>query len=137
MKQIQSLATRFGRRLRELRTSRGLTQEQLGKQARIDYKHLGAIERGAHTPSFEAIERLSRTLKVDYAAFFGPTGSATGDAEEQLKSLIGGVNQLDPESIELFLRDLLAALRKLQRASPENGDSVSLSRSGLRLPKSL
>src|SRR5689334_8200410 len=115
MKHNPSLASRFGKRLRELRSARGLTQEQLGRQARIDYKHLGAIERGAHTPSFEAIERLSKALKVDYVMFFTPNPTIPGDTEEQLKLTLQEHDRLKPAAVEQFLRDLLAAIRKLQR----------------------
>ncbi len=59
---MEPLATVFGRRLRLLRKANNLTQEQLGKKANIDYKHIGAIERGVKTPSFEAIERIAKAI---------------------------------------------------------------------------
>ncbi|HEB76530.1 MAG TPA: XRE family transcriptional regulator [Nitrospirae bacterium] len=41
----------FATNLRKLRTSRNLTQEQLGALAKINYKYLGELERNVKSPS--------------------------------------------------------------------------------------
>jgi transcriptional regulator with XRE-family HTH domain len=35
----------LGRRIKALRSERGLTHEQLGERSRVNYKYLGAVER--------------------------------------------------------------------------------------------
>jgi transcriptional regulator with XRE-family HTH domain len=55
----------LGRRLQYLRKSAGLTQEQLARQAQVDPKYLGSIERGEKSVSLEVLERLVNTLKVE------------------------------------------------------------------------
>ena len=56
---------KFGKKLRELRKKRGLTQEKLSELAEIDYKYLQKIE-GKNPPNIklETIEKLAKTLKV-------------------------------------------------------------------------
>jgi transcriptional regulator with XRE-family HTH domain len=44
--EVQEFQIRLGRRIRALRLRRELTQEGLREQAGVNYKYLGAVERG-------------------------------------------------------------------------------------------
>ena len=59
-----SIQTLFGRRLRSLRTDRGFTQQQLGEEADLSFKYLGAIERGEENPSLKVIGKLAEALEI-------------------------------------------------------------------------
>ncbi len=72
----------FGRRVRLLREAAGLTQEQLGKAAGVDFKHVGSIERGEKTASFEAVEKLANALGVSYYELFLPDDLSAGAVDE-------------------------------------------------------
>jgi len=48
-----------------LRTQQGLTQEQLGEKAGIDYKFLGSVERGQQNPSFNVLVKIAQALGVE------------------------------------------------------------------------
>lgn len=54
----------LGRRIRALRRSQDLTQEQLGEKAGINYKYLGAIERGEKNLSLESLQKISSALGI-------------------------------------------------------------------------
>lgn len=54
----------LGSRVRALRTARGMTQEELGEKAFINYKYLGSIERGERNPSLESLARIADGLGV-------------------------------------------------------------------------
>lgn len=54
----------FGKRIRELRTKAGLSQEELGFQARLHRTYIGSIERGEQNISIDNIHRLARALKL-------------------------------------------------------------------------
>ena len=60
----------FGRRLRSIRSARGLTQQQLGEAADLSYKYLGAIERGEENPSLKVISKLASALGVEMRDLF-------------------------------------------------------------------
>src|ERR1043165_2914195 len=113
----------FGRRLRVLRKSRHLTLEQLGRKARIGYKHVADVERGVKVPSFEAIDRLATALEVQpYELFLPPTG-AEADAELRFADLLKEFRQMGSIEMKRFLVDTLHGARNLQAAlsgaSPE------------------
>lgn len=54
----------LGKRVRELRKKRGLTQEQLAERANVDVKYLGNIERGRENPTIGTLEKLVNALSV-------------------------------------------------------------------------
>ena len=55
----------LGRRIRTLRTAKGLTQQELGYRADVDYKFIGEIERGNMNPSFKVLVKIATTLDVE------------------------------------------------------------------------
>jgi len=58
--ETQKALRRFGSRIRQLRESRGMTQEELAERCGLSQKFVSQLERGAKTPSFETILVLSR-----------------------------------------------------------------------------
>jgi transcriptional regulator with XRE-family HTH domain len=57
-----------GENVRNLRHSRGLTQEQLAFDAKIDLTYVGGIERGRRNPSLLVLTRIASALSVEPAA---------------------------------------------------------------------
>lgn len=110
------LAKTFGRRVRALRKSRGLTQEQLGSATGLDYKYVGNLERGERTPSFEAIERLADALKVDHYQLFLPDRFSADLLEQSVGAVLADLDQVDRGTLERFFRDILSAVRRLESA---------------------
>lgn len=55
----------FGRRIQQLRKVKGLTQEQLGKDAAMSPKVIGEIERGRRNLTLDSVERLINALGVE------------------------------------------------------------------------
>jgi transcriptional regulator with XRE-family HTH domain len=47
-----------------LRRQRGLTQEELAFQSKIDLTYLGGIERGKRNPSLLVMARIAKALSV-------------------------------------------------------------------------
>jgi transcriptional regulator with XRE-family HTH domain len=54
----------FGRRLRELRKERGLTQEELAESADLSGNYISDLELGRKVPSLTILVRLSQALDV-------------------------------------------------------------------------
>lgn len=55
---------RLGRNLRDLRTAKGLSQEQFAFEAKIHRTYISDIERGARNPTITVVEKLAKALKV-------------------------------------------------------------------------
>lgn len=55
----------IGKRIRELREARGLSQEQLATEADVDNSHLGKLERGEGNPTLKLIFRVATALNVE------------------------------------------------------------------------
>lgn len=60
----------FGKRLRELRSKAGLSQEELGFRAGIHRTYVGAVERGEQNVSIDNIHKLAKALKIPVDALF-------------------------------------------------------------------
>ena len=60
----------FGSRLRDLRKSRGLSQESLADLAELDRSYIGGVERGDRNISLNNIHRLSIALNINIAELF-------------------------------------------------------------------
>ncbi len=54
----------LGRNVRRLRQQKGLTQEELAFEAKIDLTYMGGIERGRRNPSLLVMARIADALAV-------------------------------------------------------------------------
>jgi transcriptional regulator with XRE-family HTH domain len=68
--QVSKLKARFGKRLRQLRREKDLTQEQLAEAANISVESISNLERGIHAPSFDTLERLAKALGIPVKNLF-------------------------------------------------------------------
>ena len=55
----------FGRKIKEYRKKKNLTQAQLAELVNVDDKHISCIESGKNFPSPDLIERLATSLDVE------------------------------------------------------------------------
>ncbi len=64
------IKTNFGKRLRELRIQKGLTQEKLSESIGIQPENYSRIENGLAFPKPENIVKISSELNVEIAELF-------------------------------------------------------------------
>lgn len=67
---MDSVLVRFGKRVRELRKNKGLSQEGLALESGLDRSYVGGVERGERNISLENIEKLARALSVHPSKLF-------------------------------------------------------------------
>lgn len=60
----RSLVSRFPAILREARTEKGLSQEQLADQAGLHRTYISQIERGVKSPSLRSLEQITDALEI-------------------------------------------------------------------------
>lgn len=62
----------IGRRVRDLRTKRRVSQEALAELAGLHRNYVGSVERGERDIGITAIARLASALDLSLAEFFAP-----------------------------------------------------------------
>ena len=67
MQKHEDVKALFGRRVRQLRTKLGVSQEAFAHQIQIDRSYFGSIERGKRNVSLEHICRIADGLGVSPA----------------------------------------------------------------------
>ncbi len=69
MKQ-SDIRAQFGRRVRELRATRKLSQEALAQRAGLHFTYLSQVERGRRNVSLVNIDKIGAALGVSLSALF-------------------------------------------------------------------
>ena len=65
-----TLSKLFGKKLKEIRESKGLTQQELAELCDMQTNSIGMIEIGQRAASFATVEILADKLGVDYNELF-------------------------------------------------------------------
>ena len=98
----------LGRRIRALRKAGGLTQEELGDRADINYKFLGEIERGQQNPSFRVMAKIASGLGLELPQLFRFEQEIPD--RNEIEARINDILKLIPDN---DLRQVLLVLRVL------------------------
>ena len=100
----------FGMRMKELRTIRKLSQEQLAEKAGISPKYMSRIEMGQQFPSINVITKLANALQVELKDFFEFANEARNTKE--LKEIITVLlKETDEERLRIAVKVLRALVR--------------------------
>lgn len=110
----------LGDRIRELRTTCGLSQEQLALRASITPAYLGTIERGIKSPTLRTIEKLCNALDVSLAEFFSTCAAREAVLDEVCVQI---VHQLDDKSIDekQAILQLIKQVLRIQQMGNSHG----------------
>lgn len=66
----RAVRVRVGLNVRNLRTSRGLSQERLAERAKRPHKYIGQVERGEINVTVNKLAAIASALSVDIAELF-------------------------------------------------------------------
>ena len=69
-KSDEAIKTSFGKRMRELRTQKNLSQEALALACDLDRTYIGGIERGERNVSLINIQKIAAALGVPIREMF-------------------------------------------------------------------
>ena len=99
----------FGIRMKELRTIKKLSQEQLAAKIEISSKYMSRIEMGLHFPSFTVLTKLANALNIELKDLFEFAHMAK-NVRELRKSIIEMLNNANEENLRLIFRLLRTML---------------------------
>lgn len=67
---MSKLSKDIGKKIKLIRKTKKLTQEELGSLCGLSYKFIGEIERGSVNPSVDSIALIAKALNVNPSDFF-------------------------------------------------------------------
>lgn len=106
----QALLRRFGAKLRQLRTDRGLTQAQLAKKVKVGSRTIFVYEQGRMAPSIDVIARLARFLEVTTdELIFNDEAQLNAVHDRELVDCLAQADQL-PRRARAVIKDLVELL---------------------------
>lgn len=88
----------IGARIKEIRTKRGFTQEQLSVKTNIALSTICRLENGVNMPREENLEALSEALEVSIDAFF-KFEHYEGDRNSRIIKIFDMIHKLSDEEI--------------------------------------
>jgi len=114
----------LGRRIRTLRTIKGLTQQKLGQLADVDYKFISEIERGNMNPSFKVLVKIAHTLDIDLPEIlrFEQEISESKELEKRIQMILKDLSADKLQNVLTLLRVLYPV-----RNRPQSSSSLSSS----------
>ncbi|UMQ53416.1 helix-turn-helix transcriptional regulator [Leptospira interrogans] len=110
-KQKKNQKDQFPERLRQLRVTKKMSQEELGQLTDLNYNHIGRYERGDSRPSADKLKALADALGVttDYLLDGNSDNAARVNIEDQeLLEMFKKVQELPQEKKE-SIKDLIEA----------------------------
>lgn len=111
---MSELSVEFGRRIRSLRKSKEMSQEELAFKAGLSPAHLGLIERAQKKPTLETIGRLADALDVPVVELF--LFSASVHVESRMSLTIEKINSQLLSMPEEDQKDILRIIRIFRRS---------------------
>lgn len=102
------LRSLFGKKLKEIREKRGLTQQKLAELCDMQTNSIGLIEIGKTAASFDTIEILSEILDVDYKDLFDFSSefNIENSENEIIKSLYKKIKNFDKKTLNYLLAQI-------------------------------
>ncbi|HEC90918.1 MAG TPA: helix-turn-helix domain-containing protein [Alphaproteobacteria bacterium] len=110
---VRDIKREFGRRLREYRLDKGMTQARLAEKGGLSLDMIGRLERGQAAPSFKTIGKLCEILAVPPEALFGGRSRYEISPSEQdvrlqeICDMLTELNATDLRWIESIIRTVL------------------------------
>lgn len=98
----------IGIRIKEIRTQKGLTQEQLAEKAGLNPKYISGIERGMENPTLETFIKVSESLDTSIGNLFHHLEPV--DIQQELERLSSLLEKSNPEKQTLAVKILTSLL---------------------------
>lgn len=77
-----------GKRIREIRIRKHLSQEQIALRAEITTAYLGQIERGEKNPTVKSVEQISNALGISLSELFSNQGAPIANVDGTMENII-------------------------------------------------
>lgn len=108
------LSILIGKRLRNIRMRRGLSQEALAHRASIHPTYIGQLERGEKNATLETINKIARALDIELIDLFNFTSTKEQNQNEQMELLQNKLKEVSEKDQQVILNimDVLVEWKK-------------------------
>lgn len=107
---MADITSLVGERIRNLRKSRGWSQEELAARCKLHTTYIGQVERGEKSVTIKNLERIVQALNTDFSEVFVGVGSETHklpDAVSEMITLLQSRNSADQKFILHMVRQVI------------------------------
>jgi transcriptional regulator with XRE-family HTH domain len=108
---MSTLSAHVSERIRELRNTRGLSQEQLANKANLNTSFIGAIERDVKKPTVDTLDKIITALDISVQDFFNfeidLSKNETSDDLNKLVYIVKDLNEKDQETIYNLVKQII------------------------------
>ncbi|APB68901.1 XRE family transcriptional regulator [Paenibacillus polymyxa] len=104
---MTELRKQMGTRIRAIRNAKGLTQQKLADIASLDYRYIGALERGERNFSIDTLEKVLTALNVSISELMFSKEHMTTDEtirQEAVDEFVALTSRLNEEQIGILRR---------------------------------
>jgi transcriptional regulator with XRE-family HTH domain len=112
------MAEDFAERLKNIRATRGLTQNELGDRAGLPTSSIAQFETNARKPSFDTLRKLSKALEVS-------TDYLLGSVDEPKAPEAGNVLFRNYEKLSAHDQELLQNIAAMMAAKNQKDDKTN------------
>jgi len=100
----RTLRKLFGKRLRELRKLKKLSQEGLAEKADLHPTSIGLVERAVQSCGLDIVEKLAKGLHVEVRDLFLFAQGRNAKLKDDIVTMLAGKNQKDLEKIARIIK---------------------------------
>lgn len=85
----------LGKRLKQIRSDMGLSQEELAYRCSMQASHIGQIERGQKSPTLDTLEKLASGLNITVSELTDYSKDITVIHDDVINKINSYLNKLD------------------------------------------
>ena len=110
----------MGLRIKSIRKTRGLSQEQLADVIGRSLEAVSNLERGLALPSFATLDRLSRALDVPVREFFDLINveEENPNRSRLIHAIVDVARALDMDDLKIAVEQVASLTRGRERSKP-------------------
>ena len=113
----EDIFARLGNKLKNVRKTRGLTQEELSALSGVSTRHISKIEKGVMNPSYEILTQIAAALGMTPDYFFA---SDNDEDENNIQLLISLYKGCPKPYRKLLLSTMQTLSKEIREADSQN-----------------
>ncbi|HOK55955.1 MAG TPA: helix-turn-helix transcriptional regulator [bacterium] len=107
---MEDFYKKIGRKIREVRKSKKITQEELAYRIGVTPNFIGLIERGKKRPSIETLRKISDALEVPVSYFFDKITYKLPEEDiitKKISAILKDTTEEEKKGIYKFLKSIV------------------------------